>query len=50
MSYSEEQRQAILEFAESKYALGYKEGYISGLICGVLLGTISLLSFKLVRI
>ena len=50
MSYSEEQSQAILEFAESEYALGYKEGYISGLICGVLLGTISFVTFKLVRV
>jgi tetrahydromethanopterin S-methyltransferase subunit F len=50
MSYSEEQRQAIIEFSKSKYALGYKEGYVSGLICGVLLSTITLVVFKLTKI
>jgi hypothetical protein len=49
MGLSADQKQAILEYGEAKWAQGYKDGYISGLICGVLLGTITYLTVYIVR-
>jgi hypothetical protein len=49
MNLSAEQKQAIIDYGEAKWALGYKEGYISGIISGVLLGTIAYLTFSIIR-
>lgn len=50
MNFSDAQKQAIVEYGEAKYHLGYKEGYISGMICGILLGSITLMVVKIVKI
>lgn len=49
MSITKEQREAILEFGETKYSMGYKDGYISGIISGVLLATITFTIFTMTK-
>jgi hypothetical protein len=47
MSFNLEQKQAILEYGEAKYAMGYKDGYISGILSGGLLSIIGFLAINL---
>ena len=46
---SEDQKQAILNYGEAKYSLGYRDGYVSGIITGVLLSSICLVMSELVK-
>ena len=46
MGITEEQRQAIIEYGEGRYQMGYKDGYVSGIICGILLSGITFLIFS----
>lgn len=49
MSFSYEQKKAILDFGETKFHNGYKEGYISGIISGILLSSITIMIFKITQ-
>jgi hypothetical protein len=44
-----DQRQAIIEYGEGKYAMGYKDGYVSGIISGILMSTMCLMLFTLIK-
>jgi hypothetical protein len=47
MSFNIEQKQAILEYGEAKYTMGYKDGYINGILSGGLLSIIGILAITL---
>ena len=48
-SFNIEQKQAILEYGEAKYTMGYKDGYISGVLSGGLLSIIGFIVVKLLN-
>jgi hypothetical protein len=50
MTMNDNERQAVLEYGEGKYDMGYKDGYISGIVCGALLSTIAILAYRIVTI
>ncbi len=46
---SEGQKQAILNYGEAKYSIGYRDGYMTGIVTGVLLSSICLVMSALVK-
>ena len=49
MSFTDSEKQAILDFGETKYHNGYKDGYVSGIVCGILLSSITIMIFKITQ-
>ncbi len=45
MGLTDEQRQAIVDYGEGRYQMGYKDGCVSGIICGILLSGITFMMF-----
>ena len=46
---TDEQRQAIIDYGEGRYNIGYKNGMINGIITGVLLSSVIMLVAAIIK-
>ena len=44
-----DQRQAITEYGEAKYAIGYKDGYMAGIVSGILVATCTMIIISITK-
>ena len=49
MTFNDNQKQAIIEYGEAKYAQGCKDGFISGILSGSLLTMIVFLTATIIK-